>query len=167
MEERMIDHATLVRAGKQWLLNQRYRVVATELKTSIGEVPDVMGWRNKESCMIECKTSRADFFADHKKVTRRFRHGVGNRCWYLVPAGLLRTDELPPGWGLAEYRESAHTRGYYIKRVVEADHFVDEHLLFRERQMLVSIAWRALEAQRLVRPLAISGDDECFENADQ
>lgn len=155
-----ITHATLVKAGRLWLLNQRYRIVAIELATSIGETPDVIGWKNQESCVIECKTSRADFFADQKKLHRRSGMGVGERRWYLTPAHmLLPMGEIPEGWGLLEYHKSQHTKGYYIKQEIQAETDPSHGNLVRERAMLVSIAWRALEALKLVKPLSIGGDD--------
>lgn len=154
----MVTHEELVRDGRLWLLNsKRCRVVMAEMPTAISETPDVMGWRNVESYLIECKTSRADLFADKKKHHRQ-TGGIGQRRWYLVPRDLITVDEVPDGWGLLERRASKHTRGYYIKEIVPAPTRVaDGQMLRQERIVLVSIAWRALEAQRLVRPLAIGG----------
>jgi hypothetical protein len=47
--------------------------------------------------------SRADFLADRDKPFRqRPEIGVGCERYYLTPRGLLRTEELPRGWGLLE-----------------------------------------------------------------
>lgn len=55
--------------------------------------------------LVECKISRADFFIDQAKPFRRKSNiGMGCERFYLVPSGLLRSDELPEGWGLLELR---------------------------------------------------------------
>lgn len=51
----------------------------------------------------EVKISRADFareLNDPKK--REFAESVSNECYFVVPAGLVRHDEVPEGWGLYE-----------------------------------------------------------------
>lgn len=71
--------------------------------TKNGEQPDCIGFRSGVSCLIECKTSRADFLADRKK---RFRVdpllGMGDWRFMLAPKGLIKVEELPLGWGLLE-----------------------------------------------------------------
>jgi len=151
------QHEQLVKAGRLWLLNsRRCRVVIAEMHVSVMEQPDVLGWNNLGSMLIECKASRADFFVDGKKPHRREGCGVGQQRWYLTPPGLVRPDEVTGGWGLLERRPSEHTRGYYIKEVLPAPcRRLTTSMLTDERAMLVSAAWRALEAMRLTRPLAI------------
>ena len=57
------------------------------------------------SVLVECKISRADFLADREKPFRQKSHrGMGCERFYFTPAGLLRPEELPAGWGLLEYR---------------------------------------------------------------
>jgi hypothetical protein len=54
---------------------------------------------------VECKSSRADFFIDRAKPFRRKpEKGMGCERFYLTPAGLLASEELPTGWGLLELR---------------------------------------------------------------
>lgn len=156
-----VTHEQLVKAGRLWLLNtHRCRVVAAELSTAIGETPDVIGFTNTHSRLIECKTSRADFRADAKKLHHRADLGIGSLRWYLTPRDLVKPDEVPEGWGLLEYRKSKHQRGYYIKEVKKADiRQLNNTIRQREFNVLVSIAWRALEAQKLTRPLVIGGED--------
>lgn len=71
--------------------------------TKNGEQPDCIGFRSGVSCLIECKTSRADFLADRKK---RFRVdpslGMGDWRFMLTPKGLIVPEELPEAWGLLE-----------------------------------------------------------------
>jgi hypothetical protein len=69
-------------------------------------MPDAIGWKRAcHSVVIECKLSRADFLADRDKPFRR-KPGAGMGCerFYLAPAGLLRPQDLPSGWGLLECR---------------------------------------------------------------
>ena len=85
---------------------RRYRcgVVLSEQACVSGEMPDAIGWKKAcHSVLVESKVSRSDFLADRAK---RFRQkpetGVGCERYYLAPRGLIRTEELPMGWGLLE-----------------------------------------------------------------
>ena len=106
-----VTHDDLVDAGRRWLVRQS-PVVITEL-VSGSETPDVIGFgvtlkdgRQRVgygSVLLECKTSRADFRADQKKVYRRLsEQGLGEFRLYVTPQGLLKVEELPAGWGLLE-----------------------------------------------------------------
>ena len=67
-------------------------------------MPDAIGWKRAcHSVLVECKVSRSDFLADRDKPFRRKpQNGVGCERFYLAPAALIRTEELPAGWGLLE-----------------------------------------------------------------
>jgi hypothetical protein len=85
-----------------WLRRYRCGVVLSEQACVSGEMPDAIGWKKAcHSVLVECKVSRSDFLADRGKP---FRHkpesGVGCERFYLAPQGLIRTEELPEGWGL-------------------------------------------------------------------
>jgi hypothetical protein len=98
-------HKKLVRRMAQWLKGtQRMTVVISELSTRNSETPDVIGWTSgASSVLIECKISRADFFADAKKHFRYYAEwGMGNRRYMAAPKGLLKADEMPEGWGLLD-----------------------------------------------------------------
>lgn len=90
--------------GAKWLTNtRRCTVVVTEFATSgIIETPDALGWKNaRETILIECKTSQADFKRDNNKMFRKFwEFGLGQRRFYLTPPNLVTVEELPEGWGL-------------------------------------------------------------------
>jgi DNA modification methylase len=75
-------------------------VVFTEFSTAAGEIPDAIGWRFGFSTLIECKISRSDFLRDKDKCSRRTPSAMGYRRYYLCPWGLLKPEDLPPGWGL-------------------------------------------------------------------
>lgn len=100
-----MTHQQLVRLAEQWL-RQRYRcgIVLSEQSCASGETPDVIGWKGScRSVVIECKVSRADFFADQEKPFRRQPEiAMGCERFYLVPQDLLGKQELPAGWGLLE-----------------------------------------------------------------
>jgi hypothetical protein len=69
-------------------------------------MPDAIGWKQaNHSVLVECKVTRADFLADRDKPFRQKpEKGVGSERFYLTAPGLLRTSELPAGWGLLELR---------------------------------------------------------------
>jgi len=101
-----MTHAQLVAKAIQWLRSYRCGVILSEQVCASGEMPDAIGWRRAcHSVVVECKISRADFLADHEKPFRRKPQlGMGCERYYLAPAGLLRPEELPGGWGLLESR---------------------------------------------------------------
>ena len=112
-----MKHSYLVARAERWLRNSFHcRVVLTELVayTVTGEIPDAIGWVNGRSILVECKTSRSDFFADKKKTARNpCLNGLGHWRFYLAPQDLIRPDELPEGWGLYEIhgRQIRHAGG--------------------------------------------------------
>ena len=98
-----ITHDTLCLKAEKFLKNNGFGVVFHDkfkAYTAHGEQPDCIGFRSGVSCLIECKTSRADFLADRKK---RFRidpkKGMGDWRFMLTPKGLIKVEELPAGWG--------------------------------------------------------------------
>ena len=100
-----MTHAQLVRLAEEWL-RKRYRcgIVLSEQSCASGETPDVIGWKGScRSVLVECKISRADFFADQEKPFRKQPDtGMGCERFYLVPRGLVKPQELLSGWGLLE-----------------------------------------------------------------
>jgi len=89
-----------------WLRGYRCGVVLSEQACSSGEMPDAIGWKRAcHSVLVECKITRADFLADREKPFRvKPEIGLGCERFYLAPAGLLKVEELPAGWGLLECR---------------------------------------------------------------
>lgn len=101
------SHADLVHAAHWWLKSsQRHTAVLSECGSAGFEMPDVIGWLpNGFSSLVECKTTRSDFLADRAKPFRRAPSvGMGYCRWFFVPKGLLKPEEMPEGWGLAELR---------------------------------------------------------------
>jgi hypothetical protein len=101
-----MTHAQLVQKAVHWLRRYRCGVVLSEQACVSGEMPDAIGWKRAcHSVLVECKVTRADFLADRCKPFRvKPADGVGCERFYLVPAGLVRCEELPTGWGLLEHR---------------------------------------------------------------
>jgi len=102
-----MTHAQLVEKAGRWLRAYRCGVVLSEQACASGEMPDAIGWkRASHSVMVECKITRADFLADRDKPWRRKpESGVGCERFYLTPADLVRSEEIPAGWGLLELRK--------------------------------------------------------------
>ncbi|PYX29759.1 MAG: hypothetical protein DMG80_14005 [Acidobacteria bacterium] len=80
-----VTHAKLILLAVAWLRRYRCGVVLSEQACVGGEI------------------SRADFLVDREKPFRQKpENGVGCERFYLVPKGLIRVEELRPGWGLLE-----------------------------------------------------------------
>jgi hypothetical protein len=77
-------------------------VMAERVVTACTETPDAIAWGSRgESILVEVKVSRADFHADKAKVFRRDEdHGVGTLRYFAAPAGVLKPEDMPDGWGL-------------------------------------------------------------------
>jgi len=98
-----LNHSDLVKIAQKWLRRDSV-VVVTEMSIAYGEgeIPDAIGWDyGGWSTLIECKATRADFLGDKKKKCRQ-ENSMGNKRYYLAPEGLIKTEELPKGWGLLE-----------------------------------------------------------------
>ncbi len=100
-----MTHAQLVACAVRWLRSYRCGIVLSEQACASGEMPDAIGWKGRcHSVVVECKVSRADFFADRDKPFRRDPNvALGCERLYLTPRSLIAESELPDGWGLLEY----------------------------------------------------------------
>jgi hypothetical protein len=101
-----MTHAQLVEKAVRWLRWYRCGVVLSEQACVSGEMPDAIGWKQAcHSVLVECKVTRPDFLADRDKPFRQKpEKGVGSERFYLTPPGLVKTQELPTGWGSLELR---------------------------------------------------------------
>ena len=107
MNPRPLTHAELVQISVRWLRTTRgCGVVLAEMVCAnrLNIIPDALGWRAAAwSILVECKTSRADFLADRKKPIHQLPDsGPGQERWYITPPNLIKPEELPIGWCLAE-----------------------------------------------------------------
>jgi hypothetical protein len=102
-----MTHSALVELAVRWLrTSYRCGIILSEQSCCTGEIPDVIGWKGAcRSVLVECKVSRADFLADRNKPWRMEAAGaLGCERYYMSPAGLISTAELPAGWGLLQAR---------------------------------------------------------------
>jgi hypothetical protein len=104
-----MTHAQMVEKAIRWLRRYRCGVVLSEQACVSGEMPDAIGWKRAcHSVLVECKVTRGDFLADRAKPFRmKPEKGVGCERFYFTPAGLVRQEELPVGWGLLELRRGS------------------------------------------------------------
>jgi hypothetical protein len=63
---------------------------------------------------FEVKVSRSDF-RNETPEKRAPAEVSAHRCAYVVPAGLLKPEEIPPGWGLVEVYENAADRPWHSR----------------------------------------------------
>lgn len=136
-------HKHLVEVGAQWLKNTaRCSVVLKELvaATTNGENPDVIGFNSSFSFLIECKTSRSDYFADQKKIFRTDQYlGMGEFRFIMCPAGLIEPNEVYDGWGLLWVRnQKVYQQNCKITNMVQKGVKFFEPHYNAERTMLVS-----------------------------
>lgn len=154
-----MTHAELIALAERWLRRTRHPVVLADVRANIvNEQPDVIAWTNSGfSRIVECKASRADFLRDARKWHRRDpKDGMGCERWYFAPAEVLRVDELPERWGLAEIT------GRSVRVVQKPGRFLI-HNTRAERALLVSAIRRATEGwgRRIfgeVAPPLVDGD---------
>lgn len=135
-----------------------------------GEIPDALGFRNvsweDSSVLVEAKTSRSDFLADARKPHRiEPALGLGRFRYFLAPAGLIATEELPARWGLIEATgNTLKVRAGHVleprqpglgwkKDVTAWEH---PHNRDRERSLLVRLLARVGDVDALHRELKIA-----------
>lgn len=83
-------------------MKYKYAYVFSEIVCSANERPDVIGWYYGSSLVVECKRTRADFFADRDKPHMfDAESGMGRRRYYVTPEKLITADEVPAWCGLA------------------------------------------------------------------
>jgi len=105
-----LSHHDVVQRAVRWLRGHHgCRPVFAEISTYERVNPDAIGFRKPAggmrawSVLIEAKISRSDFRADRDKIIHRLPDLCpGQERWYLTPPNLVRPEEVPVGWGLAE-----------------------------------------------------------------
>lgn len=140
-----MNHTALVQLGVQWLRRRRHEqggpcgLVFAEMVTNAGEQPDVIGWREGRSTVIEAKVSRADFRADRKKPwMASASSGMGEQRYYLAPAGLIGIRDIPEWCGFLE----VHPSNVVAVVKVAPERELDVHAMRCERLMLQSACRR-------------------------
>jgi hypothetical protein len=97
----------------------------------VGESPDAFGfcWGNTQ--LIEVKVSRADFLSDKKKYWRMHpEFGLGMYRSYLCPEGIIKTGDLPDGWGLLYVEETGHIRKVIDPQKQDCSYAEEQRLLY-------------------------------------
>jgi Holliday junction resolvase len=137
-------HKELVELGRAWCIkpysqNAKHghagcSVVITEISANTWgmETPDVLGFCNKVTILIECKTSRADFLRDKDKIFRNpdvANLAIGSQRWYLTPLGLIKKDEVPEGWGLLEVHRCRDIHTSVFAKVQEKNWRSEQNIL--------------------------------------
>ncbi len=161
-----MTHDEIVERAVRWLRNtKRCGVVLSELASSSSETPDAIGWVNggRWSYLVECKTSRSDFYADKHKPGRvgfRITMGMGRERYYMAPDGILSAELVQkhrPAWGLLEIK------GRRVRVSLKAIPFGHE-CVWREMPILYSYVRRVFqygvpldEVQRVVHNAAGAG----------
>jgi hypothetical protein len=78
-----MTHEDLCERARRWLSGSRKCNPVFSNIASCGEVPDAIGWSSCYgwcgSTVVECKTSRGDFYADRRKYQAYFQHEEGLR----------------------------------------------------------------------------------------
>jgi hypothetical protein len=145
-----MTHAQLVEKAVRWLRHYRCGVVLSEQACVSGETPDAIGWKRQcHSVLVECKVTRGDFLADRAKPFRlKPEKGVGNERFYLTPAGLVKREELPAGWGLLE------VRGRTVEMVLAAEKNLRLASGFRSEMNLLLASLRRVEVR--IEPQSIT-----------
>ena len=145
-----MTHEKLIAKAVAWLRGYRCGIVLSEQSCASGETPDAIGWRRGcHSVIVECKISRADFFIDQEKPFRRKpERGMGCERFYLAPAGMLRTEELPAGWGLLE------VRGKSVEMVCASSKKLRSAAGFRHEMNLLLASLRRVEVR--IEPQSIT-----------
>lgn len=145
-----MTHEKLVAHAVAWLRRYGCGIVLSEQSCASGETPDAIGWKRAcHSVVVECKISRADFFADREKPFRRKpEKGMGCERYCLTPAGLLQPADLPDGWGLLELR------GREVNQVVEASKKMRSATGFRYEMNLLLASLRRVEVR--IEPQSIT-----------
>lgn len=136
-----MTHADLVKRAARWLKGtMRCSVVICEMVSLSREIPDAIGWTSSKSILVECKTSRSDFFNDSKKSFRRHpEYGMGDYRFYMTPPGLVTVEELPERWGLLEARPKQ------VRVIMNCGGFQKVHAARNERPLLFSALRRWME----------------------
>lgn len=137
-----MTHAQLVARAERWLREEQLcPVVLVEAKGAGGETPDAIGFSHltHESCLVECKATRADFLDDARKPFRMDPWmGVGRWRYYLVPEGLIPPEGIPERWGLLVLGPDDRVRTIIRARRWDADARGDHRGVKGEMGLLLS-----------------------------
>jgi hypothetical protein len=145
-----MTHDELIKYGINWLQRQRgYKytspIIISELVTGALEIPDILGFSQSHSVLIECKVSHADFIADSKKKHRQQvnGHGLGTYRFYLCPTGLIDISEIHDDWGLLYCSEVGYKNFRQITIIKEPTQHSYDETRIEEYYVLYSLLRRS------------------------
>lgn len=80
-----MNHKELTKNAKFWLKSAKKcnPVFSEQGSQNFSEMPDVIGFKSDLCIVVECKTSKADLYADRKKPFRE-SGGMGNERYYCL-----------------------------------------------------------------------------------
>lgn len=117
-----LTHNDLCEIGVKWVrATKTCFFVDKEIHAPTGQIPDVLGLNFNHSIMIECKTSRSDFFNDKKK--NNYGSTTGKYRFYLCPGGLIKPEDLDDGYGLL-YAHGKRVKD--VEPIIGAEHYMYE-----------------------------------------
>lgn len=136
-----ISYNELCKSGANWINNSHikeriWRHIMIGLKCANIEIPDIYAISTFETLCVNVKMTHGDFIRDinkHKKENSEL--GRGTYRYYLSPAGTIKANELPNGWGLLEY----DTNNKNINVIVDSNEFEYD---YRHDLMLICILMR-------------------------
>ena len=130
-----MTHRHICIKGSKYLKNKgihpyhKSQYVVCELERC-GECPDIFGWGNSSTQLIEVKVSRADFLSDKKKLWRKdMAYGLGRYRSYLCPIDLIKIEELPSNWGLLYIDEKGNITEIIKAKPQECNHIEEINLI--------------------------------------
>lgn len=91
--------------GSHWGADRYVDIVAMHLWASshVGSKPHVVAY--------EIKATRQDFAKELSDVNKRsVSERIATECYFAMPVGLVKVDEIPEGWGLLEVLQNRKTR---------------------------------------------------------
>lgn len=136
-----MTHKELIELGSRFLRHQGYWMWLSEPSTDCREKPDLIAFKLSESIVIECKSSRSDFLKDKDKPFRTDSTGMGNYRIYLAPAGMIKSEELLPSWGLLEARDENTLRFTVRPKYQESGNLMGERMLIYSWAMRSRNGW--------------------------
>ena len=146
-----MTHRELVELAARWLRGtRRCSVVLTEAQGG-SEIPDALGWgrMGRDSILVECKATRADFLRDQDKPSRRHPDvlGIGQRRIYITAPDVIRAGECPAWWGHGEACPGRSGGGKVIRMRVPLPGLdrIDRDVMAREVPYLVAALTRIQE----------------------
>lgn len=123
-----ISHDKLVKRAIRWLWSQGCAIVISEM-ASASQEPDAIGFLTNWTILIECKASRSDFLSEKHKPHVRSKTSMGDKRYYLTPPSIIKSGELPEGYGLLELYGNGVTIMEGAKFINDKDWRAEMHLL--------------------------------------